>query len=179
MRRESIELDEFEAARHRRESVESLREVVENLGFKLDLDIEEAVAAPELTLPPLNVCILVVGTHGDVLPFTGLAKALQEEGHRVRIATHEVHRQVVETRDIEFFPLKGDPKQLSAWMVQTGGSVIGEALHPELLPEKNKVVMEICVRKNGVAVRPSIPPLYFTFLSCFFLEIFLARGYTG
>ena len=67
----------------------------------------------EFDLPAMSICILVVGTHGDVLPFCLLAKELKAMGHRVRLASHEVHRKTVVSREIEFFPLKGKSPRYS------------------------------------------------------------------
>ncbi|KAL3802514.1 hypothetical protein HJC23_012533, partial [Cyclotella cryptica] len=124
----------------------------------------------ELTfiLPKLNICILVVGTHGDVLPFCSLANELQNTGHRVRLASHEVHRKTVTSRNIEFYPLAGDPKQLSEWTVQTGGNLAGElkagVADPSVLKAKDSMLKDICKSCWGaVAGLDPLSPYYESF----------------
>lgn len=94
-------------------------------------------------LPSLNIVIMLVGTHGDVLPFVGFAQSLREHGHRVRIATHECHRGLVLSRKVEFYPLAGNPKVLSQFMVKTGGTVYGSARNPKFLASNTRMVKEI------------------------------------
>jgi sterol 3beta-glucosyltransferase len=64
------------------------------------------------------VTILIVGSRGDVQPFIALALSLAKVGHRVRIATHEAHREFVSDWNIDFFPLAGDPRELMKLCVE-------------------------------------------------------------
>lgn len=122
----------------------------------------------DFILPKLNICILVVGTHGDVLPFCALGKELQATGHRVRIASHEVHRRTVTSRELEFYPLAGDPKQLSQWTVLTGGNIAGEirsGVHdPSVLMEKDQMLKQIIQSTWGAVSGPDpLSPYYEAF----------------
>lgn len=96
-------------------------------------------------VPALNVLILIVGSRGDVQPFIPLAFQLKAYGHRVRLATHECFRQFVTSQGIEFFPLGGDPKELMAYMVKTGGRLLPTSIKEikEDVPAKRTMISEI------------------------------------
>ena len=67
-------------------------------------------APGRVDVPPLAIAMLVCGTRGDVQPFLALALGLQKDGHRVRLATHAIFKDYVESYSIEFYPL-GQPLQ--------------------------------------------------------------------
>ncbi|KAF4706428.1 hypothetical protein FOZ63_026495, partial [Perkinsus olseni] len=56
-------------------------------------------------VPRMNITLITVGSRGDVQPFMALAKALNAQGHRSRICTHDKFRDFVTKQGIEFFPL--------------------------------------------------------------------------
>ena len=60
----------------------------------------------------------VAGTRGDVQPFAAVALKLKEYGHRVRLASHSVYRPFIEEVGLEFYPLGGDPKVMSEFVVK-------------------------------------------------------------
>lgn len=86
----------------------------------------ETILFPEhYECPPLNVVIMVIGSRGDVQPFLKIGRVLKEKyGHRVRIATHPMFRELVEKdSDLEFFSVGGDPSELMAFMVKNPGMI--------------------------------------------------------
>ncbi|GAB9468220.1 Sterol 3-beta, partial [Globisporangium polare] len=105
----------------------------------------EAEAKSYQPPPVMSICIMIVGTRGDVQPFIGIAKRLQIDGHRVRLATHAVYRDFVTEHGVEFYPLGGDPKELAAYMVKTGGHLIPlnfEAIQKDV-PRNLQMIEEI------------------------------------
>ncbi|KAJ4721477.1 Sterol 3-beta-glucosyltransferase ugt80a2 [Melia azedarach] len=84
-------------------------------------DKEPVEAANVQDIPPLQIVMLIVGTRGDVQPFIAIGKRLQEDGHRVRLATHSNFKEFVMGSGLEFFPLGGDPKVLAGYMVKNKG----------------------------------------------------------
>ncbi|KAI9991115.1 hypothetical protein PInf_018747 [Phytophthora infestans] len=128
---------------HQIQSLESSREDFDTASKKLPADgeIDELLLIP----PLMNICILIVGTRGDVQPFLAIALRLQEDGHRVRLATHAVYREFVMSHGIEFYPLGGDPKELAAYMVKTGGNLIPMKIKTltEDVPRNMQMINEI------------------------------------
>jgi len=104
-----------------------------------------SAAADTGPIPVLSIAILIVGSRGDVQPFIPIARRLKRDGHRVRIATHAVFREFVESHGLEFFPLAGDPRELMEYMVMTGGKLIPLDLGQLLkqVPRKRHVMGEI------------------------------------
>jgi sterol 3beta-glucosyltransferase len=64
---------------------------------------------------------------GDVQPYVALGKMLLKDGHRVRIATHEVFRSFVTDAGLEFFCIGGNPQDLMSYMVKSA-----KYIHPSL-----------------------------------------------
>ncbi|KAF2477040.1 UDP-Glycosyltransferase/glycogen phosphorylase [Lindgomyces ingoldianus] len=73
----------------------------------------------------LNVCVIVIGSRGDIQPFLKIGKILKDDyGHRVRIATHPAFKKFVEEDSgLEFFSVGGDPSELMAFMVKNPGLI--------------------------------------------------------
>jgi sterol 3beta-glucosyltransferase len=96
-------------------------------------------------VPPMSIVMLVVGTRGDVQPFVPIGRGIAAAGHRVRLATHEEFRPLVEKAGLEFYPLAGDPHELIEYMIRTGGSVVPTQIDQivEDLPRKRALVGEI------------------------------------
>lgn len=109
--------------------------------------VPEKVNRSPITPPPMNIVILVVGTRGDVQPFIYFGLALLKDGHRVRLATHAEYREDVTSKGLEYYPLAGDPRKLSEYMVKTGGRLMPDLLNKEerqQLPEKMTMLKDIC-----------------------------------
>jgi UDP:flavonoid glycosyltransferase YjiC (YdhE family) len=60
----------------------------------------------------VRIVITTAGSRGDVAPYTGLARRLNDAGHTAVIATHEPFRAMVEAHGIEFAGLAADPREL-------------------------------------------------------------------
>lgn len=107
--------------------------------------------------PPMRIVLLVVGTRGDVAPFVNLGLALKELGHDVRIGTHAEYREIVIKEGLRYYPLGGDPRKLSEYMVKTGGRLIPDLTNAEeraAIPEKMQMLKEITYSTWAACTEP-------------------------
>eukprot|EP00754_Rhynchopus_humris_P021844 Rhum_TRINITY_DN14764_c20_g1::Rhum_TRINITY_DN14764_c20_g1_i1::g.116186::m.116186 len=91
-------------------------------------------------VPPLRICILVVGSRGDVQPFIALAKQLQAHGHVIRIATHGCFKGFVEKNGIDYACIGGDPEKLIRFMVENPNMITANIRQVQ---EKRAIMSEI------------------------------------
>jgi hypothetical protein len=84
---------------------------------------DDSEPEPIVTSPRLNIAIHIVGSRGDVQPFIPIAQLLMRApfNHRVRICTHPIFKDFVESNGVEFFSIGGDPEALMAYMVKNPG----------------------------------------------------------
>jgi UDP:flavonoid glycosyltransferase YjiC (YdhE family) len=60
----------------------------------------------------MKLTFLCFGSRGDVQPYIALGVGFSRSGHAVRIATHEIFRDIVVAHGLEFAPVHGNPREL-------------------------------------------------------------------
>ncbi|MCL4272190.1 MAG: glycosyltransferase [Anaerolineales bacterium] len=68
----------------------------------------------------MNITILTFGSRGDIQPFLPLSLGLMSRGHNVILAAPTRFKPLVEEHGITFFPLAGDPEELSRRLNDAG-----------------------------------------------------------
>lgn len=56
----------------------------------------------------MRIMIIATGSRGDVQPYVALGKGLKAAGHSVRLVTNEDFESLVNSHELEFYPLKGN-----------------------------------------------------------------------
>ncbi len=60
----------------------------------------------------MRICLLTVGSRGDVQPYVALGQGLQAAGHIVRLTTHTRFEDLVRKFGLDFSPVIGDPQTI-------------------------------------------------------------------
>lgn len=76
------------------------------------------------TILKMNITILTFGSRGDVQPFLPLSLGLISRGHNVILAAPPRFKNLIEEHGITFFPLAGDPEELSRRLNDAGYNFI-------------------------------------------------------
>src|SRR4051794_41336846 len=70
-------------------------------------------AQPTHRRDAMRILILTAGSRGDVAPFTGLGRRLQQAGHQVALAAHDRFADLVRESGLGYRALPGDPVELA------------------------------------------------------------------
>lgn len=72
----------------------------------------------------MNITILTYGSRGDVQPFIPLSLGLMARGHLVKLAAPSRFKELVEGYAVPFYPLAGEPEDLSRRLNDVGFNFI-------------------------------------------------------
>lgn len=99
----------------------------------------------------MKIVLLTYGSRGDVQPFLALAVGLQKAGHAVSLAAPHRFASFVESHDISFIPLAGDPEVISQRLNEAGSNPVRmvRAMSEYILSIADQVVKEIIVACEG------------------------------
>jgi rhamnosyltransferase subunit B len=84
-------------------------------------------------LPPSSskrIVLTTFGTHGDIVPFIGLAKALQTHGHRPVLATSRYFEALIKEHGVEFAPAAPHHHQHDQDLGMNQAERLKRAFHP-------------------------------------------------
>lgn len=112
----------------------------------------------------MRITILAIGSRGDAQPYTALGLGLQQAGHEVKIATHEVFRGMVTERGLAFGLIRLNPQEMlkqeagQAWLEAGKNPVhfirhMARAFAP-LLHEMLTDCLHVCAGSDVVLVSP-------------------------
>lgn len=98
----------------------------------------------------MNITILTYGSRGDIQPFLPLSLGLMERGHKVILAAPSRFQHLVDEHGIPFYPLAGDPEDLSRRLNDAGYNFIKQVR--ELMGHAVEIGAEM-IRQTGEACR--------------------------
>lgn len=86
-----------------------------------------------ITVAPMRVHCLTIGSRGDVQPYVALCKRLQKDNHTCTIVSHEEYRQWVEGNGIAFRAVGGDPGELMKLSVENNKMLFSPQFYREAM----------------------------------------------
>ena len=94
----------------------------------------------------MNITILTYGSRGDVQPFLPLSLGLMKNGHSVKLAAPSRFEELVEGYGIQFFPLPGEPEDLSQRLNDVGFNFI--KMVQEMMDHAVEIGLEMLQKTN-------------------------------